>query len=291
VWKNRRVDHRDHVGPVAQYDLMGALQFSILVAAGLREYHTLLDVGCGSLRAGRFLIPYLGPDSYCGIDPERDVVFAGIRDELGESMLSMKQPRFAYRADFDASEFNERFDFAIAQSVFTHTHPDLARVGFARVAEALGPSGVLVGNFMVRRVLGPGGAHACDPVDGSGWEYPGTVRYRWREVTDLAGGLHLERIRFAHPRLSWFVAAHSRDRARAVSFAVPRAYRHLSLLDRLYLDALARASRAKGPIGRSAQSMLRKPLRRHPLSHPGLRLRPTKVATGSVSAVPKDRDL
>jgi len=254
---------------------MGALQLSILVAAGMREYHSLLDVGCGSLRAGRFLIPYLEPDRYCGIDPEEAMVATGIRGELGESMLTLKRPRFSYRADFDASEFDEQFDFAIAQSIFTHTHPALAHDAFARIAETLAPSGVLIGNYMPRRFLGPGGRLARMPEEDAGWEYPGTVKYRWKDICLLAGDLHMEPVRFAHPRLRWFAASTSARRARQVAFSVPHAYRQLTRPERLYLDVLHRLSEMRGPVGRSARRTMWKPLRRHPLSHPGLRLRPS----------------
>lgn len=54
--------YRGYVGPEAQYDLMGATQFRLLCTLGLREHHTLLDFGCGSLRAGRLFIPYLLPN-------------------------------------------------------------------------------------------------------------------------------------------------------------------------------------------------------------------------------------
>ncbi len=47
-----------YVGPPALYDLMGASQFRLLTALGLRERHSVLDFGCGSLRAGRLLLPY-----------------------------------------------------------------------------------------------------------------------------------------------------------------------------------------------------------------------------------------
>jgi hypothetical protein len=47
------------VGPPDQYDLMGATQFRLLTTLGLRDYHRLLDFGCGSLRVGRLLISYL----------------------------------------------------------------------------------------------------------------------------------------------------------------------------------------------------------------------------------------
>ena len=50
-----------YVGPPEQYDFMGATQFRLLTTLGLREHHSVLDFGCGSLRAGRLLIPYLAP--------------------------------------------------------------------------------------------------------------------------------------------------------------------------------------------------------------------------------------
>jgi hypothetical protein len=63
-------DHyRAYVGPADQWDFMGATQFRLLTALGLRETDTVLDVGCGSLRAGRLLIPYLAVGGYHGIEP------------------------------------------------------------------------------------------------------------------------------------------------------------------------------------------------------------------------------
>ena len=63
-------DYRSYVGPTHQYDLIGAAQFALLYALGLREHHRLLDIGCGSLRAGRMLISYLAPGGYTGVDPQ-----------------------------------------------------------------------------------------------------------------------------------------------------------------------------------------------------------------------------
>lgn len=55
-------NRRAYIGPPTQFDFMGATQFNLLTRLGLREDHTVLDIGCGSLRAGRLLIPYLLPD-------------------------------------------------------------------------------------------------------------------------------------------------------------------------------------------------------------------------------------
>ena len=53
------LDYREYVGTSERYDIGGAIQFNLLTTLGLREHHRLLDVGCGSLRAGRLFIPYL----------------------------------------------------------------------------------------------------------------------------------------------------------------------------------------------------------------------------------------
>ena len=63
--------YRTYVGPSEQYDFMGATQFRLLTTLGLREHHSVLDFGCGSLRAGRLLIPYLLPGRYYGLEPNR----------------------------------------------------------------------------------------------------------------------------------------------------------------------------------------------------------------------------
>ena len=46
--------YRAFVDFPGRYDVgAAAMQFSLLTALGLREDHSLLDIGCGSLRAGR----------------------------------------------------------------------------------------------------------------------------------------------------------------------------------------------------------------------------------------------
>ena len=67
-WDEERA--RGYVGPPEYFDLITAMSFGLLSVLGLRERHRLLDIGCGSLRVGRVLIPYLGRGNYVGIEPE-----------------------------------------------------------------------------------------------------------------------------------------------------------------------------------------------------------------------------
>ena len=81
--------YRYAVGMRHGYDRMAAVQLSLLWALGLREQHTLCDVGCGSLRGGRLLIPYLAPGNYYGIEPNQRLVADAIEHEVGAELLML----------------------------------------------------------------------------------------------------------------------------------------------------------------------------------------------------------
>ncbi len=189
---------RAFVGPPAYYDLIAALATGVLFAAGLRETHKVLDLGCGSLRVGRLLIPYLRTGNYFGIEPERRYVEEGIEKETGRDLIEMKRPTFRHVSDFSAEAFGVPFDYILAQSIFSHTYPDLAAAGFSGIARALAPDGVLLATFF-----------EGEPKErASGWLYPEVVPYEWGEVRRMAhdGGLVARRVRWPHPLQSWFVA-------------------------------------------------------------------------------------
>ncbi len=195
--------YRAFVGPPEDYDVIGALQFTALFALGMREWHRVADIGCGSLRAGRLIIPYLRPAHYFGIEPEEWLVTEGIERELGADVVRVKQPSFAYRDDFEISCFGVDFDYIIAQSIFSHTYGDLAGRALTNLAGSLSPTGMLLVTY-IGDGLDPG------PSEGSGWEYPGCVKYEWREFADLLSAAGLESVRLAwpHPRQTWVLAAH-----------------------------------------------------------------------------------
>jgi hypothetical protein len=54
-----RLGHRGFIGGL--WDELGRLQVDFPVSEGLEPAHVLLDIGCGSLRGGVHLIPYLEP--------------------------------------------------------------------------------------------------------------------------------------------------------------------------------------------------------------------------------------
>jgi SAM-dependent methyltransferase len=98
---------------------IGELQFKYLIKQGLKTDHYLLDVGCGSLRGGIHFINYLEKQHYFGIDKSEEILEAG-KIELDENNLTSKEPRLVCLKNFEFNSLDQKFDFAIAQSVFTH---------------------------------------------------------------------------------------------------------------------------------------------------------------------------
>src|SRR5436305_7852432 len=112
--------YRAYVGPPEDYDLIAAMAFNLLTTLGLRQHHSLLDIGCGSLRIGRLLIPYLNRGKYFGVEPNKWLVDEGIRRELGETLVEIKRPTFFFSDSPDTvSQAKVAFDFALAQSIFS----------------------------------------------------------------------------------------------------------------------------------------------------------------------------
>jgi SAM-dependent methyltransferase len=195
-------DYRAFVGPPEQYDLIGASQFSLLCALGLRESHRLLDIGCGSLRGGRLFIPYLLPGGYTGLEPNRWLVEEGIDKHLGHDALTVKTPTFVRNDTFDVSGLDP-FDFVVAQSIASHTGPAMTRALLEAVGEALAPSGIAAVTFR---------NHGRSDWAEEGWFYAGTnntgnVRYRRRTIEGWldAAGLKGSPLAWFHPRQTWWV--------------------------------------------------------------------------------------
>jgi SAM-dependent methyltransferase len=122
LWRRPRLESPVGSGPRnavgGLWEEMGQAQLDFLVREGLRPHHRLLDVGCGMLRGGVKFIPYLERGNYYGIDIRQGMLDAG-RNELKLAGITGKEPNLRCTDDFDV-DFGVKFDYAIAQSVFTH---------------------------------------------------------------------------------------------------------------------------------------------------------------------------
>lgn len=191
--------YRAFVGPPEDYDLIAAMTFGLLTTLGLRQHHRLLDIGCGSLRVGRLLIPYLNRGGYTGFEPNGWLVEEGIARECGRDQIAIKQPRFVLEQDPRALEGCGPFDFALAQSIFSHAGLDLISTWLAALEGCLASDGVLVATFIESDVDHP------EP----GWIYPGCVSYRRTTVEGLARehGFAFRVLDWRHPRQTWALFA------------------------------------------------------------------------------------
>lgn len=197
--------YRAYVGPPAQYDFMGATQFRLLTGLGMREEHHVLDIGCGSLRAGKLLIPYLLPDRYHGIEPNGWLIDEAIQTEIGNDLIRLKRPRFSSTSGFNYSEFGQPFDFIVAQSILSHTGHDLAKQAIAALPAVMHEHSLALVTFLQES--------SADPeVVRNGWFYPECVYYSERTINSFveSAGLAMQRLRWFHPRQTWYLIARSR---------------------------------------------------------------------------------
>jgi SAM-dependent methyltransferase len=194
--------YRAYVGPPDRFDFMSASQFALLFALGLRDRHFVLDFGCGSLRLGRLLAPFLQAGRYFGIEPNRWLIEDALSRETGWSILSVKKPVFAYNDDFSCEVFGRRFDFVVAQSIVTHCGRALTRRLLDQFSRTLTPDGIALFSIME---LPP----AAGDTVAEGWVYPDCVGYR--EATIVAWcaevGLAAARLPWFHPGAVWYAAA------------------------------------------------------------------------------------
>ena len=153
------VGHRRYVG--GMWDEIGKLQFDFLVKNGLKEHNIFLDIACGSLRAGRFFIPYLGEGNYLGIDKEQELINLGLENEIEKEIVQQKRPEFIVSNDFEFHKFSKVANFAIAQSLFTHLPPKLINTCFQKLRESFDEKGVFFATYFIteHKVINPSKPH------------------------------------------------------------------------------------------------------------------------------------
>lgn len=67
-YRVRHDGYRAAIDDAANWERHGELQAKFLQARGLGPHNTLLEIGCGTGRLARKIVPYLDAGNYCGID-------------------------------------------------------------------------------------------------------------------------------------------------------------------------------------------------------------------------------
>lgn len=82
--------------------------FEYLKEQELMPHHTLLDVGCGALRSGKHIIPYLDEQNYFGLDRMPELIEYGLNEVLEKNTVDNKKPNLSVNSDFNFGFVNKK---------------------------------------------------------------------------------------------------------------------------------------------------------------------------------------
>jgi SAM-dependent methyltransferase len=134
-------------GPRRDFERVGRLGFDVLLREGLRPSSRVLDVGCGALRLGYWLMRFLDAGCYYGIEPNQDMLRIGLEEIVEPDVVARASAHFAHNDDFDFSGFGAEFEFAYARSIWTHASKDQIRAMLASFAATAAPDGVFLASY------------------------------------------------------------------------------------------------------------------------------------------------
>lgn len=134
-------------GDVRDFERMGLSVLDVLLREGMRPDSRVLDVGCGALRIGYWLMRFLDPGRYFGIEPNVQMREAGVRELAGADLVERSRSRFDSNDRFDFSVFGERFDYLVARSIFTHASRAQISAALASFAATGAPGAVFMASY------------------------------------------------------------------------------------------------------------------------------------------------
>lgn len=138
--------------PLKPAYLEGALtHVEYLKKHGLRPEHRFLDYGCGVLRHGLNLIPYLNAGNYVGVDISAQRLEKG-RREMTAAEIPPDSYRLVLVRDCRLRELEKnRFDCIWAQSVLTHMPVPDIRIMLRAMHRLIAPGGQFLFTFAIAR--------------------------------------------------------------------------------------------------------------------------------------------
>ena len=182
LWRMRKIIARGEesrhslAGPVYLWKMKRDFQIEYLKSVGLKPHHSLLDLGCGTLRGGILIIKYLQKGHYVGIESRKHVLEEG-KKELLRYDLNDKEPLLIISDDMATIKLDIKFDFIWAFSVLIHMEDKILNDCLDLVQRHLKDLGVFYANVNIG-----------DREDGSWQGFP--VAWRSLDFYDESGSRH-----------------------------------------------------------------------------------------------------
>lgn len=118
------------VGAAKDWERHGNLQARFLISQGLMPQHQLLEIGCGTGRLARKVVPYLRPGHYAGIDLSPAAIAAARELSVAEGW-DRQSPKF------DTRWPQGTFEYLWAFSVTIHLPAEQLRLMMQRARTAM----------------------------------------------------------------------------------------------------------------------------------------------------------
>ena len=162
--------------PIAGFEEAGRQQLIFLLMSGLEPNSKLVDLGCGVLRGGYWIIHFLDPGCYHGIESHEQRLEIGRRTILEPSTLEAKRPRFDTNTNFDTGVFGVQFDIFFAYSIWTHASKHQIERMLDNFLRDSAPGAVFLTSIL--------------PADWRNPDYQGTRWFGTSHESDVAGCIH-----------------------------------------------------------------------------------------------------
>jgi len=124
-----------------QFNNMGREHFDYLLYHKLKPHHVVFDVGCGALRTGQYIIPYLEEGNYYGLDRMPELIEFGLNEVLDAETVFEKKPVFSVNENFNCNFIKKPIDFAWCQSLISHLSTEDIELCLTNIRKKLSPFG------------------------------------------------------------------------------------------------------------------------------------------------------
>ena len=138
------------VGAEHDWERHGLLQSEFLKQMGLCPNHQFLEIGCGTGRLARKIVPYLHPGGYTGVDISKGAIEAARALSIEEGWVD-RSPVFSQAMPGpyeDQRSIGRTFNCVWAFSVFTHLPAPVVETIFSEVAQLLAWGGVFYFSYV-----------------------------------------------------------------------------------------------------------------------------------------------